>query len=90
MDDFNDLENSSKEQLIEKVELMQDEIDSLKKVFLSYSSHKDLFLYLIAHMRDDDNVLSNINFSKFKTLNNCGISVILYPNEILPVSTAIL
>ncbi len=31
MDNINDLENSSKEQLVEKVESMQEEIDSLKK-----------------------------------------------------------
>ena len=31
MDDFNDLENSSKEQLIEKVESLQDEIDLLRE-----------------------------------------------------------
>ena len=31
MDNINDLENSSKEQLVEKVESMQEEIDSLKE-----------------------------------------------------------
>ena len=31
MDDFNDLENSSKEQLIEKVELLQEELASLRE-----------------------------------------------------------
>lgn len=65
-----DFDDSDLEGLSNLYKTKKDEIDSLKKVFLSYSSHKDLFLYLIAHMRDDDNVLSNINFSKFKTLNN--------------------
>ena len=32
MDDFNDLENSSKDELIEKVESMQEEIDALRKI----------------------------------------------------------
>ncbi len=31
MDDFDDLENSSKEQLIEKVESLQDEINYLRE-----------------------------------------------------------
>ena len=31
MNDFDDLENSSKEELIEKVESLQDEIDSIRE-----------------------------------------------------------
>ena len=31
MEDFNDLENISKEQLIEKVDFLQDEVDSLRE-----------------------------------------------------------
>ena len=36
MDDFNDLENSSKDQLIEKVESLQDEIELLRKYWEIY------------------------------------------------------
>lgn len=46
------------------------EIENLRKAFLCYSNSKALFLYLIAHMKDDDGVLSNINFDKFKNLKN--------------------
>ncbi|WP_405293566.1 proteasome-activating nucleotidase [Methanobrevibacter sp.] len=56
MDDFNDLENSSKEQLIEKVDLLQDEIDTLRE---EKSKAKSNLMWKVRKLEKDKVLIEN-------------------------------
>ena len=56
MDDFNDLENSSKEQLIEKIDLMQDEIDALRE---EKSKAKSNLMWKVRKLEKDKVLIEN-------------------------------
>ena len=56
MDDFNDLENSSKDQLIEKVDLLQDEIDSLRE---EKSKAKSNLMWKVRKLEKDKVLIEN-------------------------------
>ena len=53
---FNDLENSSKEQLVEKVESMQEEIDSLKE---ENSKAKSNLMWKVRKLEKDKVLIEN-------------------------------
>ena len=56
MDDFNDLENSSKEQLIEKVDYLQDEIDILRE---EKSKAKSNLMWKVRKLEKDKVLIEN-------------------------------
>ena len=56
MDDFNDLENSSKEQLIEKVESLQDEVEYLKE---EKSKAKSNLMWKVRKLEKDKVLIEN-------------------------------
>ena len=56
IDDFNDLENSSKEQLIEKVESLQDEIDMLRE---EKSKAKSNLMWKVRKLEKDKVLIEN-------------------------------
>ena len=56
MDNINDLENSSKEQLVEKVESMQEEIDSLKE---ENSKAKSNLMWKVRKLEKDKVLIEN-------------------------------
>ena len=56
MDDFDDLENSSKEQLIEKVESLQEEIDSLRE---EKSKAKSNLMWKVRKLEKDKVLIEN-------------------------------
>ena len=56
MDDFNDLENSSKEQLIEKVEYLQEEIDILRE---EKSKAKSNLMWKVRKLEKDKVLIEN-------------------------------
>ena len=56
MDNINDLENSSKEQLVEKVESMQEEIDSLKE---ENSRAKSNLMWKVRKLEKDKVLIEN-------------------------------
>ena len=56
MDDFNDLENSSKEQLIEKVESLQDEVELLKE---EKSKAKSNLMWKVRKLEKDKVLIEN-------------------------------
>lgn len=55
-----DLKNKYQEKVIE--------IKDLEKTFEYYGSKKQFFLYLLGHFKDEDGILSNIDFNKFNDL----------------------
>ena len=56
MDDFDDLENSSKEQLIEKVESLQDEINYLRE---EKSKAKSNLMWKVRKLEKDKVLIEN-------------------------------